>query len=299
MKTRWIGVAAVLTLVLLLASCGTIKSPDESVLLKQLPQKVLKFEIDGEQYTSTAAQLTIEKQQTEKNSDTAYCKVVCENDVIDRTLYLILYSEYDNKQWNITDVQEYQSAEIRIKVPPITLDEGKTQVENEGYTDITSVRDCSDLKNNEYCYQYSVYEDHENLTVEGNVWIEGSVLDYGLGNYGWQYDSWNDISQNWKLTGTWYNAANGDTISIAEDDTYLTMTYSFDLVDGSRESTVGQKEKQKIADYNEKLHEKDQYTIGITTSKGRGATYEVKMWLYPDAAKGGRGGKFYTVKRAS
>ena len=225
MKTRWIGVAAVLTLVLLLASCGTIKSPDESVLLKQLPQKVLKFEIDGEQYTSTAAQLTIEKQQTEKNSDTAYCKVVCENDVIDRTLYLILYSEYDNKQWNITDVQEYQSAEIRIKVPPITLDEGKTQVENEGYTDITSVRDCSDLKNNEYCYQYSVYEDHENLTVEGNVWIEGSVLDYGLGNYGWQYDSWNDISQNWKLTGTWYNAANEDTISIAEDDTYLTMTY--------------------------------------------------------------------------
>lgn len=299
MRTRLIRAATMLMLVLLLTSCGTIKSPNESALLKQLPQEVLRFEIDGEQYTSTATQLTIEKQQTEKNSDTAYCKVVCENDVINRTLYLILYSKYNDKQWNITNVQEYQNAEIRIKVPPITLEEAKAQVENEGYTDLAGVKDCSDLENNEYCYQYNVYEDHENLIVEGSIWIGGSILDYGLGNYEWQYDSWNDISQNWKLTGTWYNATNGDTFSIAEDDTDLTVTYSFDLVDGSRKSTVGQKKKQTMDDYNEQFHEKDQYAIKITTGTGRGATYEVRIWLYPDAAKGGETGKFYTLERIS
>ena len=149
MKTKslkLVKTAILVVLVLVLVSCGK-KRPDEQMLLQTLPQNVLQFELDGEQYTSTATELSIEKQQTDKTSDVAYCKVVCESNVIDRTLYLILYSEYENKQWDITGVQEYQNAEIRIKIPPVTLEEGRTQVENAGYTEIADVSDCSDLNN--------------------------------------------------------------------------------------------------------------------------------------------------------
>lgn len=299
MKKRLIRAVMILVSVLFLASCGRAKIPDESELLKKLPQEVLRFEIDGEQYISTATQLMIEKQQTDKNSDTAYCKVVCENSVIDRTLYLILYSEYNNKQWNITDVQEYQGAEIKINTPPITLDEGKTRVENDGYANLASVTDCSDLENNIYCYQYNVYEDHENLTIEGSSWIGGSILDYGLGRYEWQYDSWNNISRNWKLTGTWYDATDDNTISITEDDTYLTMTYTYALEDGSHKSGVGQKKKQTMDAYNEELHKGDQYEIRINTLSETGASHAVVMWLYPDATKGGEGGDYRMLQRTS
>ena len=171
MKTKslkLVKTAILVVLVLVLVSCGK-KRPDEQMLLQTLPQNVLQFELDGEQYTSTATELSIEKQQTDKTSDVAYCKVVCESNVIDHTLYLILYSEYENKQWDITGVQEYQNAEIRIKIPPVTLEEGRTQVENAGYTEIADVSDCSDLNNNLYRYQYNIYGDHENLTTEGTV----------------------------------------------------------------------------------------------------------------------------------
>lgn len=63
MKTKslkLVKTAILVVLVLVLVSCGK-KRPDEQMLLQTLPQNVLQFELDGEQYTSTATELSIEK----------------------------------------------------------------------------------------------------------------------------------------------------------------------------------------------------------------------------------------------
>lgn len=298
MKSKLAKAIMLVMLVLGLASCGT-KSPDKQLLLQRLPQNVLQFELDGEQYTSTATELTIEKQQTDKTSDVAYCKVICESNVIDRTLYLILYSEYEDKQWNVIGVQEYQNAEIRIKVPPVTLEEGRTQVENAGYTEIADVADCSDLNHNLYRYQYNIYGDHENLTNEGTVWIEGCVLDYGISSYGWQDNSEYDVSKNWKLTGTWLDSASGSTISVESDGEYLTLTYNRVQDDGLTFSSTGRKKIESVKKYNREYGRDGEYTISLSTVHANGYSENTFFTLYPDTAKGGNWYYAGTMKRTS
>lgn len=289
MKTKslkLVKTAILVVLVLVLVSCGKKRS-DEQMLLQMLPQNVLQFELDGEQYTSTATELSIEKQQTDKTSDVAYCKVVCESNVIDRTLYLILYSEYENKQWDITGVQEYQNAEIRIKIPPVTLEEGRTQVENAGYTEIADVSDCSDLNNNLYRYQYNIYGDHENLTTEGTVWIEGCVLEYGIGSYTWQDNSQYDVNKNWKLTGTWLDSDSGSTIVVENNGEYLVLTYNRVQSDGLTFSSTGKIKPESVKKYNREYGRNGEYTISLSTVQASGYSENTFFTLYPDTAKGG------------
>ncbi len=298
MKRTLLGIIMLVAATVLLTACGA-KSPDEKSLLQKLPQNVLQFELDGEQYTSKATSLTIVKQQTDKTSDVSYCEITCESDVIDRTLYLILYSEYGNKQWNITGVQEYQNEEIKIKKPPVTLDEGRKQIEDAGYSGIVDVEDCSDLDNNLYRYHYSIYEDHENRTTEGDIYVEGYVLDYGLGNYSWQDNSCDNVSKNWKLTGIWLDSTSGDTIQIDDDGTYLTMSYSYDLVNGKRVTGTGQAKRQTIQENNNYYGYKDEYLITMWTYQASGSIDKVSIRLYPDTAYGGTGYSTNTMKRIS
>ena len=205
----------------------------------------------------------------------------------DSTLYLILYSEYENKQWDITGVQEYQNAEIRIKIPPVTLEEGRTQVENAGYTEIADVSDCSDLNNNLYRYQYNIYGDHENLTTEGTVWIEGCVLEYGISSYTWQDNSQYDVNKNWKLTGTWLDSDSGSTIVVENNGEYLVLTYNRVQSDGLTFSSTGKIKPESVKKYNREYGRNGEYTISLSTVQASGYSENTFFTLYPDTAKGG------------
>ena len=292
-KKFWIGILA--GCALLLTACST-KSPTEQDLINQLPREVLQFRIDAEQYDSKATKLTIEKQQTNDKSDIAYCQVVCESDVLDRTLYLILYSSYDKNQWKVNRVEEYQDAQLTIKKAPVTLEEGKTKVINAGYTGIIDTEDRSDLANGQYSYQYTVYEDYANLTIEGTAWVGGSIMANGLGEYSWQDDSWNDIQNNWKINGTWKDSA-GKTISIEDCGTYYKMTYGFAYTDGSRGTATGKRKKESVEKDNAGFDKSEEYWIRIDTAEETGGRYNSFIGLFPETAWGGTGYSQETMKR--
>ena len=299
MDKKKILVGMLVICAMLLTACG-IKSPTEEELLEQLPREVLQFKIGEEYYDSQATKLTIEKQQTEDKSDVAYCQVVCESDVMNRTLYLTVYSSYENKRWKVDHVEEYQYADFVINEVPITLEEGRAQIENEGYSGIIEAEDCSALENGWYADQYTIHEEYENMTVDGTAWIGATMIDYGLGNYDWQNDSWDDIQSNWKITGTWENTQ-GDTITIEDGGTYYKMTYEWDQVydygsykEVKRDVATGKKDKEEVEKFNR--YSTDGYLVEMYTYTETSSRI-TRIRLFRDTAKGGAYLDSGTMKR--
>jgi len=193
----------VLGALLLLTSCGA-GAPNEKTLTEQLPASALQFELDDSQYSSSITSLTIEKQKTDKTEDIAYCKVICESDVLDRELFLCIHSSYTRKDgWTIDSCEEYQAPQIHLKTVPITFEDGQQLITNQGYTIQTSI-DHSDLFGGFYNYEYVIHEDHKNLTVDGSASVTGSIVLDAPNQYHWVNDvSTSNVSMNWKVAGTW------------------------------------------------------------------------------------------------
>lgn len=300
MNKKKILVGLLIICMVLLTACG-VKSPTEEELISRLPREVLQFKIGDEKYNSQATKLTIEKQQTDGKSDVAYCQIFCESDVINRTLYLTLYSSYEDGQWKINRVEEYQNTDFIINEVPITLEDGRKQIENEGYSGIVEMEDCGALANGQYAYRYTIHEDYENMTVDGVAWIGATMIDCGLGNYDWQDDSWDDIQSNWKLTGTWENSE-GDTITIEDGGTYYKMTYERDVIydhgsykEKGHKIAVGKKDKEYIENDNRGYNHEKEYLIKMYTYAE--TAYTTWIQLFRDTAKGGANGNSGTMKR--
>ncbi len=200
----------ILSAMLFLTSCGA-GAPTEKTLTEQLSASSLQFELDDSQYTSSVSDLTIEKQKTDKTEDIAYCRVLCESDVLDRELFLCIHSSYSRKDgWSIVSYEEYQAPQLHPKTAPVTLEEGQQLIANQGYTIQTSI-DHSELYSGFYNYEYVIYEEHKNLTVDGSASVTGSIALDASNQYHWVKDvSTSNVSMNWKVEGTWKLQRNSD-----------------------------------------------------------------------------------------
>lgn len=199
-----------LSIVVFLTSCGA-GSPTENTLAAQIPSSALRFQLDDNTYDSTVSSLTIEKQKTDKTTDVAYCKVTCESDVLDRELFLCIYSSYSNKNgWTMDSYEQYHAPQLHPKAAPVTLEDGQQLIANQGYT-IQEAIDHSELSSGFYNYEYVIHEDHKNLTVEGSASVTGSIAQDGFGEYYWVSDvSTSNVAMNWKVEGTWQLRRNSD-----------------------------------------------------------------------------------------
>lgn len=193
----------------------------------------------GRQQVLNVKNLTVDRHSTEGKSDTADCTIVMEDDYIEKTVYITLYSvEYDTG-WVVESWEEIKAPTVVPKAEP-DINYLKTSL---GFNNITVTEDNFSLEQGKYTFSCMVNDFYNYLDVSGEIVLtvdfsQSYNYSENLCVYGWSYNADQDNSTlhfDWKVEGTWtigvneYDLSNKSgqlTISYMSNDTaYSSFDY--------------------------------------------------------------------------
>lgn len=230
----WLIIAAIaIVVIIIIASSSSGSSSLEKDLVSTLPHEIRTyiwdgmaynfieddrdFEEDGSgtQHVLNVKNLTVDRHSTEGKSDTADCTIVMEDDYIEKTVYVTLYSmEYDTG-WVVESWEEIKEPTVVPKAEP-DMDYLKNVF---NFKNITVREDNLSLADGKYTYSYTVNDSYTYVDYSGDVALSAEFskgYNYAdeLCKYGWTYDFDEDntsLELDWKVEGTW-------TLGISESD---------------------------------------------------------------------------------
>lgn len=233
-------------IMLLFAGCGK-KAPDENWFKENLPEEIATYTIEEQSYQSEVTSLEIEKRVTDEEFDTAYCKVVLDDENLSRTLYLILSASYYDRDWHLFSYQEYQEEEV---TPLIGVSESfiMDNLSAYGYTGISNYReDLSALSEKRWSADCDVSQEYTYLTLGGSLHFEAELMDHQLGDafprsYTWSTGTdASGLTKTWKIDGNWTGATDSYRLDLGiTSNGDGTFTWNgkcwFDTSDGGEEA---------------------------------------------------------------
>lgn len=213
-------------LAFVLSSCG-ISAPNERKLIELIPDEVIRYTLDGEEYIPEITQLEILRQQFSEKDCVTECKISLEDDNLSRQEYIQLNCTYwDTGGWGLESWEELQPPQYTPLVP-LGEDRFLAYFENLGYSRDSFERyDAYDedghlldgmdalfnglLTDNTFTQQCTVYQMQEvypNLTVSGMTPAYGTFImtaEFPRSFY-WYIEadtSW--LSYDWTISGKWH-----------------------------------------------------------------------------------------------
>lgn len=228
----WLIIAAIAVVVIIIIASSSLGSSGlEKDLVSTLPHEIrtylwdemafnfIEYGRDEEysqiQHVLEVKKLTVDRHSTEGKSDTADCTIVMEDDYIEKTVYVTLYSmEYDTG-WVVESWEEFQEPTVVPKAEP-DIDYLKNVFD---FKNITVTEDNLSLADGKYTYSYTVNDSYTYVDYSGEVGLIASFSEqYNYAEdicvYGWSYDFDDDkttVELDWKVEGTW-------TFGISEND---------------------------------------------------------------------------------
>lgn len=113
---KFMLVSVTLIIATVLSGCG-LKPPSEKELEAMIPQEILTYYLDGNEYQSSISQLEITRRQTNEKDDYAECLVDLVDSNLNRRVYISFTTKYYDKggwmleDWNIYKSEEYLAIE--------------------------------------------------------------------------------------------------------------------------------------------------------------------------------------------
>ena len=228
----WVAIViAVVAIIIIIASVSGGSSSLEKDLVSTLPHEIRTYIWDGmaynfieddrdeedgsgTQHVLNVKNLTVDRHSTEGKSDTADCTIVMEDDYIEKTVYVTLYSmEYDTG-WVVESWEEIQEPTVIPKAEP-DIDYLKNVFD---FKNITVTEDDLSLAEGKYTYSYTVNDSYTYVDYIGEVVLTADFSkSYNYSDdlcvYGWSYkmDDSSAVVLDWKVEGTW-------TLGISESD---------------------------------------------------------------------------------
>lgn len=230
----WIVLIAVVVMVIsIIASSSSGSSNLENDLSLALPVEIRTyiwdgmaynfieddrdFEEDGAgtQHVLNVKNLTVDRHSTEGKYDTADCTIVMEDEYIEKTIYVTLYSTQYDTGWVVESWEEIQEPTVVPKAEP-DINYLKNAL---GFNNVTVTEDNLSLEQGKYTFSCMVNDFYNYLDVSGEIVLTAEFsqsYNYreDLCIYGWSYNS--DVENStlqfdWKVEGIW-------TLGVSEYD---------------------------------------------------------------------------------
>ncbi len=198
--------ALLLIATFLLSGCGSEKDTtlDTTQILNSIPEELLTFETNSpfSKHADVAEFIvtgTIEKRNTDEDTDTVYYVLQLENEYYHITRYLALYyTYYEEGGWLLDRWNNYQSQEIRVLASPFLFDDVNT-TKRDSFTSRSFDEIIIDEEKNEVLYKYS-YEIVRTYNKSIGNWYIKCTLD---GNSWEVTDEYDRKDMLWNVVGTY------------------------------------------------------------------------------------------------
>ena len=273
----------------LFAGCGE-KTPDENWFMENLPEEITTYTMKDQSYQSEVTSLEIEKRVIDEGFETAYCKIVLDDENLSRTLYLILSASYYDQSWHLFSYQEYQEEEV-TPLKGVSESFLMDELSACGYTGISNYReDLSGLSEKHWSADCDVSQEYTYLTLGGSLHFEAEFIDHQMEDafprsYGWITGTdASGLTRDWKIDGNWTGATDDYRLELSiSSNGDGTFTWNgrclFDTSDGREEAYEDGGVVENGMEYEEKL--KDVEDMGWSWSFWCGYPY-CTLTLTPD-----------------
>lgn len=303
---KFLLVLVVVGIAVALSGCG-LKAPSEKELEAMIPQEILTYYLDGDEYSSSVSQFEITRRQTNEKDDYAECDIVLTDNYFVRYIKIAFYTKYyDVGGWQLEswNVLERSTTEVKVEYNLGTL---KDYIESQGYmldSDITV-----DSSPGSMYYVGNIFaEEHKYLTCSGQI-AANVMLDINDSSrtvpmsYTWNIQIFPQIEYEWNVLGTWY----GEPYHVIDGTAYpayVTLTikelnnqYCSGIIEAKFDSTEGGFGSYGIINNTNKDVKIQGNTIAdISLSTIMYAGYDnYSMIFYPDEAYIAHGSGTYTT----
>mgnify|MGYP000891795381 FL=1 len=197
--------------------------PSKEWLKSNLPDKVIKYEINDEIITSSIREFEIEKRNTKNGIDDAFCKVILSDEYAQRTMYLEITSKkYDKGGWTIQTCSEYK--DLKYKVEEKSGEENAEKYISENQLNFSNPQYTFENENSVMNVAYDASSEYEYLSISGNTYYTFELnkdkdKDEGYYKFDWRLETI-DISEvefNWNIEGDWKGRFGDDEYSEGYD----------------------------------------------------------------------------------
>lgn len=217
------GIAAVLS------GCG-LKAPSEEELKAMIPQEILTYYLDDNEYLSSVSQLEITRRQTNEKDDYAECVVDLIDNNLNRRVYISFTTKYYDKggwmleSWNIYKNEEYKATDNSYDTD-LLKQQGFDICMSICSTEGSGVKKVSETKG-ENCVKmlFEIFSQNNYWSASGEVVGTAFLTTNDDYKYPKQY-IWNtefdfsSVDEEWNIMGTWHGTPSSENM-LAPDTNY-------------------------------------------------------------------------------
>lgn len=204
--------------------------PKEEFYADNLPEELLEYEFEGDEYTSELSEVKVIKQEKNDGVVEAECEIVVDDDMMTRTLYYTFTCEKEDGEWEITEYSENEEAFITAKEELAEIIVSDYELEN-----ISNFEIISQNEDSTFVFSYDVDDSYSILDLEGTITFDVDVNAYDTDDIDYYYIPQIDETElvaKWDIEGSYYDDTSSQNVIIGtridQDDNFASFEFFTD-----------------------------------------------------------------------